>query len=325
MSETAQIPQNGATGGFVKIENATVDIQGVSKWFGDVVAVTNVTFQIGPGITGLLGPNGAGKSTLFKCMTGLCSPSTGYVTLLGRDARTDPAVFTEVGICPDVDRFYEEMRGVEFVTWLARLHGHDKKTARALAERAIDRVGMVDVMNKKLGGMSKGMRQRMKFAQAIVHDPKVLFLDEPLNGMDPLARHATVELIDKLGKEGKTVVVSSHILHEVEAMSSRVLLLVNGRILAEGSVREIRDAIRTRPHRIALTTPRPRDVSHELLNIDGVLGLTFESTDRVLIDTSRPDVLLDWITNAAAGRRVQVDELALTDENLEAIFEMLVG
>lgn len=317
--------QNGEATGSVKLANATVDIQGVSKWFGDVVALTNVSFQIGPGVTGLLGPNGAGKSTLFKCMTGLCEPSTGFVHLLGRNAMTEPDVFKEVGICPDVDRFYEEMRGVEFVTWLARLHGFDKKTARAAAERAIDRVGMVDVMNKKLGGMSKGMRQRMKFAQAIVHDPKVLFLDEPLNGMDPLARHATVELIDKLGREGKTVVVSSHILHEVDAMAHRILLLVHGRILAEGSVREIREAIRTRPHRVALTTQNPRAIAAQLLNLDGVHGVTFESIDRVLTETSRPDLLLNWITLAAAERRIQVDELSLVDENLEAIFEMLVG
>ncbi|MBI3818835.1 MAG: ABC transporter ATP-binding protein [Planctomycetes bacterium] len=321
----AESLKNGSADGSVKIPNATVDIAGLSKWFGDVVAVTNVTFQIGPGVTGLLGPNGAGKSTLFKCMTGLSAPSTGSVRLLGRDAGREPDVFKETGICPDVDRFYEEMRGVEFITWLARLHGFDKKTARAAAERSIERVGMTEVMNKKFGAMSKGMRQRMKFAQSIVHDPRVLFLDEPLNGMDPLARHATVELIDKLGREGKTVVVSSHILHEVDAMANRILLLVNGRILAEGSVREIREAIRTRPHRVALTTRTPRPVAQQLLNVDGTLGIVFEAADRLLIDTSSPDVLLGWITNEAAEARIQVDELALTDENLESIFEMLVG
>lgn len=306
-------------------EEATIDVQGVSKWFGDVVALTNVTLQIFPGVTGLLGPNGAGKSTLFKCMTGLNTPSTGRVTVLGRDARTDPGVFRDVGLCPDVDRFYEEMRGIEFVTWLGRLHGLDRGAARAAAEVAIERVGLTDVMTKKLGAMSKGMRQRIKFAQAIVHNPKVLFLDEPLNGMDPLARHATVDLIARLGAEGKTIVVSSHILHEVDALSQRVLLLVQGRLLAEGSVRDIREAIRTRPHRIALSTPDPRGVAAHLLTIDGVLGFAFEASDRLLIDTARPDFLLRWITRAAADRRVRVDELALVDENLESIFQMLVG
>lgn len=307
------------------MENATINVNGVSKWFGDVVALTNVSFQIAPGVVGLLGPNGAGKSTLFKCMTGINNPSTGSVTIFGRNARTDPTVFRDVGMCPDVDRFYEEMRGIEFVTWLARLHGMNKATARKAAEVAIDRVGLTDVMTKKLGGMSKGMRQRIKFAQAIVHDPKLLFLDEPLNGMDPLARHATVALIEKLASEGKTIVVSSHILHEVDALSNRILLLVQGRVLAEGSVREIREAIRTKPHRIALTTPDPRAIAGQLLKLDGVLGVSLESTDRVIIDTARPDYLLSWITAEAAERRVNVDELSLVDENLEAIFQMLVG
>lgn len=309
----------------IHFSDATIRIKEVSKWFGDVVALTNVTFDIGPGVTGLLGPNGAGKSTLFKCMTGLCAPSTGSVRLLGRNAIEEPQVFLEVGLCPDVDRFYEEMRGVDFVMWLARLHGMQKSVARAAAERALDRVGLKDVMNKKLGGMSKGMRQRVKFAQAIVHDPKVLFLDEPLNGMDPLARIATVELMAALGREGKTVVVSSHILHEVDAMSGRILLLVNGRLLAEGSVREIRDAIRTKPHRIALQTPNARMVARELLHLDGVLGVSLESPDRVVMDTGRPDQVLGWITEEAAALRLQVDEIALVDENLESIFEMLVG
>ncbi|MFN0207836.1 MAG: ABC transporter ATP-binding protein [Planctomycetota bacterium] len=307
------------------MENATISVSGVSKWFGDVVALTNVTFQIAPGVVGLLGPNGAGKSTLFKCMTGINKPSTGSITIFGRDARNDPTVFRDVGMCPDVDRFYEEMRGIEFVTWLARLHGMNKATARKAAETAIERVGLTDVMTKKMGGMSKGMRQRIKFAQAIVHDPKLLFLDEPLNGMDPLARHATVALIEKLANEGKTIVVSSHILHEVDALSNRILLLVQGRVLAEGSVREIREAIRTKPHRIALTTPDPRAIAGEILKIDGVLGISLESTDRVVIDTARPDHLLSWITAEAAERRVNIDELALVDENLEAIFQMLVG
>lgn len=306
-------------------KSLTIEVRNLSKWFGDVVALTNVSMSIGGGVTGLLGPNGAGKSTLFKCLTGLCAPSSGRVNLLGSDPHGDPSVFKRVGICPDVDKFFEEMRGLEFVTWLARLHGMEKPPARAAAERALDRVGLTDVMHKKLGGMSKGMRQRVKFAQAIVHDPEVVFLDEPLNGMDPLARHATVSLMDALGKEGKTVVVSSHILHEVDAMSQKVILLVHGRVLAEGSVREIREAIRTKPHRIAITTPDPRGLGHRVLGLDGVIGVAFESGDRLLVDTTRPDLLFDWVTECAASQTARVDELSLTDENLEAVFQMLVG
>jgi ABC-2 type transport system ATP-binding protein len=308
-----------------KRNNATIEVDGVSKWFGDVVALTNVAFHVEPGVTGLLGPNGAGKSTLFKCLTGLCTPSTGRVRVLDFDPRAQPEAFKKIGLCPDVDKFFEEMPGLEFVTWLARLDGMPKPQARAAAEKALDRVGLTDVMRKKIGAMSKGMRQRVKFAQAIVHNPPILLLDEPLNGMDPLARHATVELISQLGREGATVVVSSHILHEVEALSSRIVLLVNGRVLAEGSIPEIREAIRTKPHRIAVTTENVKDLAGKLLTLDGVIGVEFETADRVVVDTTRPDRLLSWVTGEAADSRLRVDELALVDENLESIFQMLVG
>jgi ABC-2 type transport system ATP-binding protein len=303
----------------------TIAVENLSKWFGDVVALTNVSFRVEPGVTGLLGPNGAGKSTLFKCLTGLCTPSAGSVSIFGVNPRVSPEAFRRIGICPDVDKFFEEMRGIDFVTWLARLHGMPKAEARAAATVALERVSLTDVMGKKLGAMSKGMRQRVKFAQAIVHSPQVLLLDEPLNGMDPLARHATVDLIGRLGAEGMTVMVSSHILHEVEALSNRILLLVNGRVLAEGSIREIREAIRTKPHRIAVNTENPRALAASLLSLDGVIGVDFEAEDRIVIDTTRPDRLLEWITAEAAQRRLRVDELALVDENLESIFQMLVG
>ena len=319
MSDGAVETNGGAANG------ATVLAEDVSKWFGDVVALTNVSATIGPGVTGLLGPNGAGKSTLFKCLTGLCAPSAGRVRVLGRDLRDEPEVFRDVGLCPDVDKFFEEMRGVDFVASLARLHGLERAAARKAAELALDRVGLTDVMHKRLGAMSKGMRQRVKFAQAIVHDPKVVFLDEPLNGMDPLARHATVELITALGREGRSVVVSSHILHEVDSMSHRVILLVHGRVLAEGSVREIREAVRTKPHRVAVGTPDPKPLATAMLGIDGVIAVMLESVDRVVVDTTRPTELLQWLTDGAAERRIQVDEVALVDENLEAVFQMLVG
>jgi len=307
------------------VSEPTLQAIGVSKWFGDVVALTNVSLRVAPGVTGLLGPNGAGKSTLFKCLTGISAPSSGSVTLLGRDPRADSSIFRDVGLCPDVDKFFEEMSGLDFVAALARLHGMPRDEARRAAERALDRVGLADVMRKRVAAMSKGMRQRVKFAQAIVHDPHVVLLDEPLNGMDPLARHATVELIGRLGAEGRTVVVSSHILHEVDAMSQQVVLLVQGRVLAEGSVREIRDAIRTKPHRVAVGTPDARRLAREMLAIDGVRGVIVEAADRVLVDTTRPADLLTWITGGAADGRVRVDELGIVDESLEAVFEMLVG
>ncbi len=235
----------------------------VSKWYGQVIGLNDVSVKVPPGVTGLLGPNGAGKSTFMKLITGQLKPSKGTVTVLGEPIWGNPKLYFQIGFCPEQDAFYERMTGLEWVTALVRLNGLDEKAADEAARRALTMVDLMDAANKKIGAYSKGMRQRVKLAQAIVHDPALLILDEPLSGMDPLARRRTIRLIRDWARAGKSIIVSSHILHEIESMTANILLINNGRILAEGDVHHIRDLIDEHPHTVyvraaASARPRPR-------------------------------------------------------------------
>ena len=223
----------------------SIVLEHVSKWYGDVVAVSDVSFGVTPGVTGLLGPNGAGKSTLLKLMAGLLAPSTGAVRIFGRPARGRPAAYRRLGLVPEQEQLYPHLTGREFV----RLNAILQKLTdpNAAADRAIALVDMADAADRRLGGYSKGMRQRIKVAQAIVHDPPIFVLDEPLNGLDPAQRRRIVELIRRLGAEGRTILVSSHVLVEVERMAPRVVVLVNGRLVAEGETLAIRALLEERP------------------------------------------------------------------------------
>jgi ABC-2 type transport system ATP-binding protein len=227
-----------------------VHAEGVSKWYGQVSGLNNVTVSIPPGITGLLGPNGAGKSTFMKLMTGQLKPSQGVIRVLGEPIWGNPRIYDRIGFCPEQDAFYDRMTGLEWVTALVRLNGLSDADAEAAAKRALDRVDLMFAADKKIGAYSKGMRQRVKLAQALVHDPELLILDEPLTGMDPLMRRKTIRLIKDWARAGKHIIVSSHILHEIESMTSNILLINNGRILAEGNVHQIRDLIDTHPHTV---------------------------------------------------------------------------
>src|SRR5215831_15297284 len=230
--------------------SAIIQTDHVSKWFGQVSALNDVSVSVPSGITGLLGPNGAGKSTFMKLMTGQLRPSKGAVLVLGEPVWGNPQIYHRVGFCPEQDAFYESMTGFEWVSALASLNGFSLSEAAATARRALDAVDLMDAAGKKIGAYSKGMRQRVKLAQAIVHDPELLILDEPLSGMDPLGRRKTMRMIREWAKQGKSVLVSSHVLHEIESMTSNILLINNGRILAEGNVHQIRDLIDTHPHSV---------------------------------------------------------------------------
>ncbi len=230
----------------------------LSKWYGQVSGLNDVTVSIPPGITGLLGPNGAGKSTFMKLMTGQLKPSQGSIRVLGTSLWDTPEAFARVGFCPEQDAFYDRMTGLEWVTALVKLNGHTDAAAEAAARHALELVELTDAAGKKIGAYSKGMRQRVKLAQALVHDPELLILDEPLTGMDPLQRRRTIRLVKDWAKRGRHVIVSSHILHEIEAMTSNILLITNGRILAEGNVHQIRELIDTHPHTVHVKAADPR-------------------------------------------------------------------
>jgi ABC-2 type transport system ATP-binding protein len=277
-----------------------------------------------PGITGLLGPNGAGKSTFMKLITGQLKPSKGSVRVLGEPIWGNPAIFQRIGFCPEQDAFYERMTGIDWVTALVRLNGLSQDEAGAAAERALTAVDLMEAANKKIGAYSKGMRQRVKLAQALVHDPDLLILDEPLTGMDPIMRRRTIRQIKEWARAGKSIIVSSHILHEVEAMTSNILLINNGRILAEGNVHQIRDLIDTHPHTVFIRVADPRALARTLLAEDGVISMRFEP-GALVVETARPDAFYARVTQmAASGEAGAIDEVTSPDDNLQAVFQYLV-
>jgi ABC-2 type transport system ATP-binding protein len=303
---------------------ALVHAEGVSKWYGQVSGLNNVTVSIPSGITGLLGPNGAGKSTFMKLMTGQLKPSQGTIRVLGEPIWGNPPIYDRIGFCPEQDAFYDRMTGLEWVTSLVRLNGHSDADADAAAKRALERVDLMFAADKKIGAYSKGMRQRVKLAQALVHDPELLILDEPLTGMDPLMRRKTIRLIKDWARAGKHIIVSSHILHEIESMTSNILLINNGRIVAEGNVHQIRDLIDTHPHTVYVRGSDPRALARRFLTEDDVLSMKFEA-GAVIVETARPDAFYARLTElAASGEAGPIDEVRSPDDNLQAVFKYLV-
>jgi ABC-2 type transport system ATP-binding protein len=301
-----------------------VEAAHLSKWYGQVSGLNDVTVTIPPGITGLLGPNGAGKSTFMKLMTGQLKPSQGTIRVFGRSLWETPDAFARVGFCPEQDAFYDRMTGLEWVTALVRLNGLSDAEADAAARRALEQVDLMDAAGKKIGAYSKGMRQRVKLAQALVHDPELLILDEPLTGMDPLQRRKTIRLVKDWAKRGRHIIVSSHILHEIEAMTSNILLITNGRILAEGNVHQIRELIDTHPHTVHMKVSDPRALAARLIADDGVTKLTFEP-GALVAETRQPDAFYRRLTElAATGEAGAIAEVTSPDDNLQAVFTYLV-
>jgi ABC-2 type transport system ATP-binding protein len=296
----------------------------LSKWYGQVIGLNDVTVSVPAGITGLLGPNGAGKSTFMKLVTGQLKPSKGTVKVLGQEIWGNPGLFTDIGFCPEQDAFYDRMTGLEWVTALVRLNGFGEREADEAAKKALGSVELMDAADKKIGAYSKGMRQRVKLAQAIVHDPQLLILDEPLSGMDPLMRRKTIRLIRGWARAGKSVLVSSHILHEIESMTSNILLINNGRILAEGDVHHIRDLIDEHPHTVYVRGAEPRALARQFLTREDVLSLRFEE-GAVVVETAKPDDFYARLTElAASGEHGGIDEVTSPDDNLQAVFKYLV-
>jgi len=296
----------------------------LSKWYGQVIGLNDVTVSVPTGITGLLGPNGAGKSTFMKLITGQLRPSKGEVTLLGEPIWKNPRLYFRVGFCPEQDAFYERMTGLEWVAALVRLNGFTEKEAAEAAERALTAVDLMEAAQKKIGAYSKGMRQRIKLAQAIVHDPELLILDEPLSGMDPLARRRTMKMIREWARQGKSVLVSSHVLHEVESMTSNILLINNGRILAEGNVHQIRELIDEHPHTVYVRAADPRGLAREFLARADVMSMRFEP-GAVIVETGKPDEFYAGLTELVAdGTCGAVEEVSSPDDNLQAVFKYLV-
>jgi len=302
---------------------STIEFQRASRWYGPVIALNDVTTTVGPGVTGLLGPNGAGKSTFLKLCAGQLAPSQGTVSVLGVPAWGHPELYHRIGLCPEADALWDQLTGEQFLVALLRLGGFDEAECTRRAQAALETVDLVSARHRRCGGYSRGMRQRLKVAQALAHDPQVLLLDEPLSGMDPINRRRATDLVKRLAREGRTIVVSSHVLHEVESMTRRVLLIHNGRILAEGDVREIRDLMDEHPHTVALRARDPRALARAVVGAPHVVSVSFGAEGEwVTVQTARPDEFYGALSEPALEAGVL--EMYSPDDDLESVFRYLV-
>lgn len=302
------------------MSDASLEFVAASKWYGQISALTDVSVRFGPGVTGLVGQNGAGKSTMMKLGCGILRPSHGQVMVMGANP-TKASSRENLGYAADVDRYYERQPGVVFVAWMMRLSGFGRSDARVRARELLEELGLGDAMNRPINTYSKGMRQRVKLAVALGHRPRVLLLDEPLTGLDPIARQEMIELMRRLGSEGVAVIVSSHVLHELQAVADRVVLIHQGRLLAEGSVQEIRNQMNDRPRRMLVSTEQPREVASRLFSQEGILSVSLKRTG-VEIETAGGAPVDRFLTELGADGLIS--ELTAVDDSLESVFGYLV-
>ena len=302
------------------VEDATVVVQQASVWFGQKVALTDLSCSFGPGVTGLLGPNGAGKTTLMRAMTGLLPVNEGRVAVLGLDPRRDRAVQRSISLVPEDEAVPAALTARQLVRYTAALH---RVGDRTLPDRCLATVGLLDVADRRVGGFSKGMRQRAKIASALVSEPRVLVLDEPLNGADPVQRVALIELFHALGDQGRTVVVSSHVLHEVERLASRQIVIIRGRLAAAGDHHAIRDSFADRPRSVSVRTPQARELAARLVALDAVRGVTVDGSSLV-ISTPRAGELAQLLPAVARDVGARLYEVRPLDDSLESVFRELL-
>ncbi|MFM9114866.1 MAG: ABC transporter ATP-binding protein [Planctomycetota bacterium] len=295
----------------------------VSKWYGAVIGLNDVTTMIQPGITGLVGHNGAGKSTMIRLLTGQLRPSLGTVQVRGHDAWS-AAAKPHIGYCPDVDAMYEEMSGRNFVRAMARLHGFSSAEVKERTEQTLTDVGMVERADRRVGTYSKGMRQRIKLAQALIHDPDLLVLDEPLNGVDPVGRMELLTLFRQLAARGKAVLVSSHILDDMDTLADQILFICRGRLLASGSLAEIRAMLDEFPTKILITTPDARRLAHQLAGQMQVKSIEFRSATDLCVEVQKSKEFFSSFTKLVVQESLNIERLKILDASTEAIFEYLM-
>ncbi|HKY44227.1 MAG TPA: ABC transporter ATP-binding protein [Pyrinomonadaceae bacterium] len=298
----------------------------VSKFYGEILGVNRVNLQIAPGITSLVGPNGAGKSTLMNLMTGLLRPTRGSISLLGIPTDQPEQLFRKVGYCTQFDSFPRGLTGREFVNAFLLVHGFDHKRANELSQVALERVNLVEAADRKVAAYSKGMRQRIRLAQSIAHEPAVLILDEPLNGLDPMVRAETIALFRKLASEGLHLIISSHILHEVDMMSDRVVLLNNGYIVAEGNIHGVRDEMEEHPMQILIRCDQPEKLAAYVFQKNHVVEARLHEDRRGLfVKTRDADRFYLMLNRAVAEGEVNIETVAPVDDDLSAVYQYLIG
>jgi ABC-2 type transport system ATP-binding protein len=298
----------------------------VSKFYGEVLGVNRVSLTIGPGITSLVGPNGSGKTTLMNLMTGLVQPTQGTITVLGISTHDPEQLFRRVGYCAQYDSFPRGVSGYEFIFGFLRLQGLGSRQARELTMEALERVGLVEPAHRKVAGYSKGMRQRIRLGQAIAHRPSVLVLDEPLNGLDPMARAETIALFENLGKQGMHVIISSHILEEVDRLSDRVVLMSSGYVVAEGRISDVRTEVKDHPVQILVRCEQPNVLASKVFAQDHVVEAKLNPDGRgVLVRTRDAQRFYLLLNRVVAEEGVNVEAVAPADEDVNSIYQYLIG
>ena len=305
--------------------SSVIEAHEVARWYGQVVGLNDLSVNIGGGITGLLGPNGAGKTTFLRLIAGELKPSRGSLRVLGKDPFANRELFREIGFCPQQDALYEDMTAQAFVTLLMRFHGFDHREAAERAKTALERVGLGASSGRRVSEFSKGMRQRVRLAQSIGHSPKLLVVDEPWTGLDPIGRKETIALFKDLAQSGVHVVVSSHVLHEVEALTESIVLFHRGRLLAQGTVREIRQLLDKHPRRVRIRADQGRRLARSLIEFEEVASIQLDDEDRKLtVETRDVDSFFGRLTEAAALSPCGIRAMESMDDGLESVFDYLV-
>jgi len=305
--------------------NDRIVFEDVSKFYGEILGVNRVNLSIPPGVTSLVGPNGSGKTTLMNLMTGLVRPSRGRIRVLGLDPTEPEKLFKVLGYSTQFDSFPKGLSGFQFVYSYLRLAGSDAQTAEQLAWSAIQRVNLTEAAHRNVAGYSKGMRQRIRLAQALCHNPKVLVLDEPMNGLDPLARAEMIALFRAAAADGCYVIISSHILHEVDALSDQVILLSNGYVVAEGTIHSVRDEIREHPAQILIRCDRPRDLASKMMESEYTIEVRIHNDEHGLLIKTKDADRFYLAMNHLALNGVEIESVAPADDDVNSVYEYLIG
>jgi ABC-2 type transport system ATP-binding protein len=304
----------------------TISVANVSKFYGEVLGVNRVTVEIEPGLTGLVGPNGSGKSTLMHLLCGLLRPTRGSITVLGVPPNEPETLFRLVGYCTQYDSFPNSSTGYSFLSHTLALHGFDRAGAERRTWEVLERVGLTEAAKRRIAGYSKGMRQRIKLAQAICHDPRVLVLDEPLNGLDPMGRAEMIDLFKEYAREGRHVIVSSHILHEVDLISDGVIMIHGGAVVAEGSIRDVRGEITAQPLQILVRCDRPHAIAARAFELPHVVeARIIDDATGVLLRTTDAASFFTALTKIILATGVEVETVTPADENVHAVYDYLIG